>query len=52
VGEPPSFRWLPEECRKGLDDPYRLWKLCVMHRADVRVKKNAINIAKNDLFIE
>jgi len=47
-GEPLSFKWLLEECRQGVEDLYRLWGLCIMLKADVRVEENAIKIVKND----
>ena len=52
MSEPPSFRWLPGECRQGAEDPYRLWRLCILLRADIRVEGNAIKIAKTNSFIE
>ena len=51
-GEPPSLRWLSEECHQGVDDPNSLWRLFIMLGADIKVEGNTIKIAKNDAFIE
>ena len=52
MDEPSSFRWLPEECHQGIDDPYMLQACELYSGQTLGLGENTIKIAKNDPFIE